>query len=250
MTINDQGEYAQLFVSNVLSGTVTRIDLSIPDGSTPAVVSEMQIGSGFAHEIVQAELALGPTGLAFDPRRDVLYVASTLDNKIFAISNAADRTRDTGTGRVIYQDNTHLHGPLGLVLAPNGDLIAANGDGFNADPNQPSELVEFTPNGQFVGQFSINSSPDAPFGLALSNVGGVLRLASVDDDQNTLDIWTFHTNHKSSFSSDDSVLGSPDQGTGLTSVGAGSPSQMGALPGGPLALTGSPAGKSPWRWWA
>ncbi len=35
----------------------------------------------------------------------------------------------------------HLHGPFGLVLAPNGDLITANGDAVNGDPTQPSELV-------------------------------------------------------------------------------------------------------------
>ena len=58
--------------------------------------------------------------------------------------------------------------PARLVLAPNGDLITINGDGVNPDPNQPSELVEFTPSGQFVGQFSIDSSPAAPFGLALA----------------------------------------------------------------------------------
>ena len=32
-------------------------------------------------------------------------------------------TRDLGKGRLVYQDATHLHGPLGLALAPNGDLL-------------------------------------------------------------------------------------------------------------------------------
>ena len=107
-----------------------------------------------------------------------------------------------GWGAVVYQDNAHLHGPLGLVLVPNGDLITANGDGVNPDPNQPSELVEFTPSGQFVGQFSIDPNPDGPFGLAVTNAGGVLRLAAVDDNTNSLDVWTFKTrNSRSSFAS-------------------------------------------------
>jgi len=50
--------------------------------------------------------------------------------------------------------NVHLHGPLGLLLAPNGDLITANGDAVNSDANQPSELVEFTPSGQAEGDLS------------------------------------------------------------------------------------------------
>ena len=184
LTINDQGDHAQVFVSNVLNGTVTRINLDIPKGGKPMVTSETQIASGYSHQIVQAELAIGPTGLAYDAKHDILYVASTGDNEIFAISDARDRTNDAGTGNLVYQDNTHLHGPLGLVLAPNGDLITGNGDGVNPDPNQPSELVEFTPSGRFVGQFSIDTSPDGPFGLAVTNAGGALRLAAVDDNTN------------------------------------------------------------------
>jgi uncharacterized protein (TIGR03118 family) len=195
MTVNDQGNKAQLFVSNALSGTVTRIDLTIHKGM-PSVTSMTQIASGYSHRIDPTVLAFGPTGLAYDPKRDVLYVASTADNEIFAISDAKKRSSDAGTGTVIYQDNTHLHGPLGLALAPNGNLIAANGDGINTDPTQPSELVEFTPGGQFVGQFSINTNVNAPFGLAVTNDGGILRLAAVDDDKTTLDIWTFQTSNK------------------------------------------------------
>jgi uncharacterized protein (TIGR03118 family) len=250
LTINDQGDTAQVFVSNVLSGTVTRIDLTIPAGGNPTVTSETQIASGYSHEIVQPVLALGPTGLAFDAKRDILYVASTLDNEIFAIRDAKDRTSDAGMGRLVYSDPTHLHGPLGLVLAPNGDLIAANGDGVNPDPNQPSELVEFTPHGHFVGQFSIDSSPDGPFGLAVTDAGGILRLAAVDDDMNTLDVWTFATPHAPQFSMGHSQLAeSPATGTSFVSMGSASPSPA-AIPAGPMGVLPSPSTKSLWRWWA
>jgi hypothetical protein len=37
----------------------------------------------------------------------------------------------SGMGALVFQDSTHLHGPLGLGLAPNGDLIASNGDAIN-----------------------------------------------------------------------------------------------------------------------
>ena len=47
---------------------------------------------------------IGPTGLAYDPETDTLYVASTGDNEIFAVPNAASRTySDAGQGQVIYQ---------------------------------------------------------------------------------------------------------------------------------------------------
>jgi len=201
LTINDQGSQAQVFVSNVLNGVVTRIDLSIPKSGDPIIESLTRIGSGYFNSIVPAVLAVGPTGLAYNPKNDTLYVASTGDNEIFAIPNAGSRTTDAGTGRVVYQDNAHLRGPLGLVLAPNGDLITANGDAVNPDPNQASELVEFTPQGKFVGQFSIDSTQGAAFGLAVSNVGGVLRLAAVEDVTNSLDVWTFNSKSRPRFAS-------------------------------------------------
>jgi hypothetical protein len=80
-----------------------------------------------------------------------------------------------------------------LLLAPNGDLIAANNDSVNADPNQPSELVEFTTTGQFVAQMSIDPLIDGPFSLAESSTGGTFRLAALNDNQNTISIWSFQS---------------------------------------------------------
>ncbi|MFI5460763.1 MAG: hypothetical protein ACHRXM_35570 [Isosphaerales bacterium] len=121
------------------------------------------------------------------------YVASTGDNAIYAIQNAAFATTDGGIGRLIYQDNAHLRGPLGLVLAPNGDLITSNGDAVNPDPSQASELVEFTPTGRFVGEFSIDPAQGGAFGLAVTNFAGILRLAAVEDVTNSVDVWTVDT---------------------------------------------------------
>lgn len=191
---NVDATHAQVFVSNVLSGTVTRIDLTIPNGGTPQVESETQIASGYAHRTDPNALVVGPTGLAFDAKTDTLYVASTGDNAIYAIKNAAATNSDHGKGQVAVQDPQHLHGPLGLILAPNGDLIAANGDAVNPDPNQPNELVEYTKSGQFVGQFQDDGgAPGAAFGLAAQQIGNQVRFAAVDDNTNTLGIWTFQT---------------------------------------------------------
>jgi uncharacterized protein (TIGR03118 family) len=193
LTINDQGALAQVFVSNVLSGEVTRIDLQVPLNGNPVVESMTEIASGYLFRTDPAALVVGPTGLAYNRGTGVLYVASTGDNAIYAIQNAAYATTDAGIGRLIYADNAHLRGPLGLVLAPNGDLITANGDAVNADPTQPSELVEFTPTGQFVGEFSIDPTEGAAFGLAATNFNGILRLAAVEDVTNSVDVWTFDT---------------------------------------------------------
>jgi hypothetical protein len=191
LAINDQGSTAQVFVSNVLSGTVTRIDLTIPTNGNPIVQSMTQIASGYTHRSDPAALVVGPTGLAYDATKDVLYVASTGDNAIFAVPNAGGRQTDAGTGSVIFRDPAHLRGPLGLVLAPNGDLITSNGDALNGNKNFPSELVEFNPDtGKFVAQLSLDPAQGSAFGIALQSANGQVRFAAVNDDTNTLEVWT------------------------------------------------------------
>jgi DNA-binding beta-propeller fold protein YncE len=189
LAIHDEGSDPQVFVSNVLNGTVTRLDLSI-SGTAVTVSSSTRIASGYTHRFDPAALVIGPTGLAYDTDHDVLYVASTGDNKVFAIDHARAASKDAGMGRVVYTDDVHLHGPLGLALAPNGHLITANGDAVNAGGMQ-NELVEFTVGGQFVAQFQVDSgAAGGAFGLAFGRTGGEIRFAAVDDVQNTLDIWT------------------------------------------------------------
>jgi sugar lactone lactonase YvrE len=118
MTVNDQGASSQLFIANVLSGTVTRINLSIPKCGNPVIESETQIASGYAFTTNPSALVVGPTGLAFNAATDMLYVAATDNNVIYAVPNAAVAGVDHGTGKVIYNNASVLHGPLGLVLAP------------------------------------------------------------------------------------------------------------------------------------
>ncbi len=191
LTINDLGDHAQVFVSNVLNGTVTRLNLQV-SGHGIIVESATRIASGYLHRSDPAALAVGPTGLAYDASKDLLYVASTGDNMIFAIANAGSLQGDAGKGMVVYRDKDHLRGPLGLVLAPNGDLLTTNGDAINTDPNQPSELIEFTPTGHFVAQFPVNPNGiGGAFGIAIESTAGAIRLAAVDDILNQLDVWTF-----------------------------------------------------------
>jgi len=83
-------------------------------------------------------------------------------------------------GSLIYQDSAHPRGPVGLALASNGDAV-------NSDPTQPSELIEFTPKGRFVGQLSLDPAQGAAFGVAFDFNSKALIVASVNVDTNTLD---------------------------------------------------------------
>jgi hypothetical protein len=190
LTIHDEGDSAQVFVSNALSATVTRLDLSMDeDGGRLGIERMTQIASGYTHRCDSAALVVGPTGLALDQERDILYVASTGDNAIYAIANASTAVSDRGTGRVAIQDPVHLHGPLALVRAPNGHLITSQGDAVNPDSNQPSEIVEYTSAGRFVAELSINATSGSAFGIALASFDDGFRFAAVDDTLNVLDVW-------------------------------------------------------------
>ena len=188
LTINDEGATAQLFVSNVLNGTVVRLDLSVGDKGV-AIRTKNEIGRGYAHRGDPAAFVLGPTGLAFDTSTKILYVASTLDNAVFAVSAAGMRTSPVDKGDLVFQD-PHLRGPLALVFAPNGDLITANGDAVNGDPTHPSELVEFTKGGKFVGESNVDAGQGGAFGIAVPpGTFYPLILAAVDDVPNAVTVF-------------------------------------------------------------
>jgi DNA-binding beta-propeller fold protein YncE len=186
--IIDKGNSAILFVANGLNGTVTRLDLSWT--SAKIVQSAVQIGSGYMHQCDPVTFVDAPTGLVYNAKTGDLYVASTADNKVFVLHDAATTDKDEGTGQVLYEDNTHLHGPLAMTWAPNGHLLVSNNDAINPDPAHTSEIVEFTLAGHFVRQLSVDPAPGGSFGLSVQTVHDVSTFAAVDDNINSLLIWT------------------------------------------------------------
>jgi hypothetical protein len=205
LTLKDEGDRATVFVANALSGTVTRLELRFQDehmgdgrmmnssmgsSESPVVIeSATQIASGYGHRCDSAAFVVGPTGLALDEENDILYVSSTVDNGIFAIHSASGRKTDAGMGDLVTNDANHLHGPLGLALAPNGDLISTQSDAINEDTSQLSEVVEFTTAGKFVAEFQVDPNAGSAFGLAIRSRGDDFLFATVDDTTAVLDIW-------------------------------------------------------------
>jgi len=188
MALDDDGATAKVWVSGVLSGSVIRINLTL----TPAfhVNSITQIAKGFLHVNNNTTPLVGPSGLAYSEEFHTLYGASAAGSRVFAIANADTITSPTA-GTTVYGDAVHLHGPLGLAIAPNGDLISAQADNFNVNPAFPSEIVEFTTTGQFVTEFSIDAANGAAFNIALAQNSDPLvpiKFAYVNDGENTLNI--------------------------------------------------------------
>jgi DNA-binding beta-propeller fold protein YncE len=188
LALDDHGASAHIFVSNVAIGTVTRLDVMV--GANGLTVTRMvTLAKGYTVQPNVAAVILGPTGLAFDHATDTLYVASTADNAIYAVSNADQATGPVTRGTPAFSSQ-RLRGPLGLRFAPNGDLLTANGDAVNADPAHPSEIVEFTPSGQFVAQYDVDASQGGAFGLdVLLDSDGAFNYAAVDDVPGSLSVY-------------------------------------------------------------
>jgi len=188
MTAVDGGGSAELLVTNVLNGTVAaggnivdggtvvRMQLSVPDTGVPTVQSSTIIASGFPEKTDPAALVIGPTGVALSC--GTLYVANTEDNSIAAIPKALSRTTSAGIGTLVSAGGS-LNGPLGLAVAPNGDILTTNaGDG---------NIVETAPTGKQVAVKGIDLTglgAGTLFGLAVAPGGRGIYF--VNDGDNTL----------------------------------------------------------------
>jgi hypothetical protein len=172
MTAVDNGQHVVLFVTNVLNGTVAangknvkrgtvvRIVLRIHNGHAPVVESNRVIATGFTEHTDPNALVVGPTGVGLG-RSGALYVADSNGNRIAAIPRALTRISVLGGGGQTVASGGSLNDPLGLVIAPNGDIVSANGgDG---------KLVETTPAGKEIAAKTLvaNGGGDL-FGLAVA----------------------------------------------------------------------------------
>ncbi len=203
MTAADGGTNVALFVTNVLNGTlagggkvvnhgtVLRLDLTIGKRTMPSLQSMTIIGSGFSERTDPGAVVIGPTGVGLgrndnDDEEDesgrTLYVADSLHNRIAAIPNAVTRNSSAGTGRTVTKGGS-LNDPLGLTVAPNGNIVTVNGNnGF---------AVETTPSGHQIAKVLLDSNGNPPgagalFGLAVVSGQG---LYFVDDISNTLNLF-------------------------------------------------------------
>ena len=189
MTSTTQGNITTLFVSNALNGgaakgvhtidnsTVLRIRLRSATGQAPKVLGEQVIANRIPWRDDPNALVIGPTGVAL-ASDGTLYLADTLDNRIAAIPQALTRTTPAPDGGTTVSAGGKLIQPLGLTLAPNGDILTANAGNGN--------IVETTPAGKQLIARTADTKTGAGslFGLVVNPVGN--GIFYVDDGDNTL----------------------------------------------------------------
>jgi hypothetical protein len=188
MTSVDAGWGSTLFVTNVLNGTVAsgetptdggtivRIRLSIGSKHHPPAVTAMDvIANGFPERTDPAALVVGPTGVGLGDE-GTLYVADTQDSRIAAVPYAENRQTPLEGGGTTIATGGYLNSPLGLTMAPNGDILTANGGDGN--------FVETTPIGAEFQPFDTGAGEGGLFGLAVAPQRQGVYF--VDDADNTL----------------------------------------------------------------
>jgi hypothetical protein len=191
LTVKSSATSAELFVSNALGGnttthggipvtgncTVVRLDLALSPSSPPKLTSSTVVGTGFPWRANKAALILAPTGLALGSN-GTLYVDDTLTNSVSAIPQALTRTTAiTSVGGTLSTGGS-LNAPLGMTMAPNGDLIVVNGNNGNA--------VEITQAGnQLTTKTLIKNGAGDLFGIITAPTGDGLIIAN--DGTNALD---------------------------------------------------------------
>ncbi len=172
MTALDGGRTVVLFVTNVLNGTVdaggaaidrgtvVRIRLTIPGDGAPIITSEDVIARGFIEHTDPNALVVGPTGVGLG-RHDILYVADPARNRLAAIPDALTRSTALDGGGVTVSIGGALNDPLGVAIAPGGDVLSVNG----AD----GRVVETSPAGsQVAAKVLVDPGAGDLFGLAVA----------------------------------------------------------------------------------
>lgn len=200
MTAVDHGFVTTLYVTNVLNGTVAagtdpstglgnvvdrgtvvRIELLTIPGVRPFVLDEDVIATGFPERTDPNALVIGPTGVALAPDGS-LYVADTQGNRIAAIPDAPLREFPVGHAGYTISSGGDLNAPLGMTLAPNGDILTANGGDGN--------VVETTPGGAQTDVTADDTSAPGGVGVlfGLTVPPGFDGIYFVDDGTNTLNV--------------------------------------------------------------
>ena len=153
-----------------------RIQLLTIPGIRPIVLDEDVIATGFAERTDPAALVIGPTGVALG-RDGTLYVADTQEQPDRGDPRRAVPLLPGPGGGSHGLVRRRLNGPLGMTLAPNGDILTANARRRQHRRDHAARR-----------QSAMGADPSAGALFGLTVPPGVDGVSYVDDGTNTLNL--------------------------------------------------------------
>ncbi|MBV9719625.1 MAG: hypothetical protein JOZ77_09905 [Candidatus Eremiobacteraeota bacterium] len=182
-----------IFGSDARTGGIISFSINMYGNNKPT-----EVGSGFDVNQKPDWGKLGPSGLQYEKKSNVLYIADGVDNVIDEFTNVSEllvpkeivvqdkglkfacKYPHTTCGKVLFS-GAPLNAPVALALLPNGNLIAANTAGGNT-------LVEISSAGKVLDTKVVDTSSTAGiFGIAASGTSDSNTvLFYTDTNTNTL----------------------------------------------------------------
>jgi hypothetical protein len=186
-----------VFVGDAFTGGITRINLN-GIGSQPSIVAG--VIRGFPVNRGKPGTALGPSGMQYAKKGDILYVVDGQNNTLYAFSHAyrdlnlpkeimIGKDGKTFTGpkakdaRVVYSGSP-LNGPISSALLPNGNLVIGN----TLDGSGTNLMVEIDTAGQVLATKNVDQGPGgAIFGMvAIGSNDANTQIFFNDDNANNV----------------------------------------------------------------
>lgn len=184
---------AAFYETNAADGTVVRINLG-------SKFTYDVIAKGFAVNHGKPGSILGPSGLAYNPVGDILYVVDGTNNTVVALS---DVTKIRSGGVIVepggktfkgkFASHAHLiwkgaplNGSISSALFFNGNLVVGN----TTNPSGQNLMVELSPAGKVLDMANVDKgAAGAIFGMVATGTSASdTKLYFNDDNDNNLQV--------------------------------------------------------------
>ena len=184
---------AAIYESNAGNGTIVRVNLS-------STITFDVIAKGFAVNHGKPGSIFGPSGLAYNPTGDILYVVDGKNNTVVSLSNVSTiptggviveksgkkfKGPNAGNAHLVFA-GTPLNGPVSSALLFNGDLVVGN----TSNPSGQNVMVELSPAGKVLDTRNVDhGAAGAIFGMvATGTSASTTKLYFNDDNANNLQV--------------------------------------------------------------
>jgi DNA-binding beta-propeller fold protein YncE len=167
------------YVSNASDGSVDRVAVTSSGlGATTVIATGFSINSGAPGSI------LAPSGLTYDPAKDVLYVVDGNANTVSAIPNASTISSAVSASSLhVIASGPPLNGPISSALLPDGDLVVGN----TLDAAGTNLLIEVSPAAGVVATKNVDTgAAGALFGIVVTGTLANPKIYFNDDNTNTV----------------------------------------------------------------